>query len=226
MQQQPFFNADEFQRFTADFIGQVFSAYDTSRLEVVEVLATQVDDLLRQFVPLNLQCAYTPQSIELCRVMVYQLRQRLCFGRDAWLGNYIRLKKRFFTSDQVAIHAGFHVGTELCNLIGAADDASGLLDPAQGGQQVNDQPDKDGRTQGAYAQRHTDVSRQDAAKVLLVEVGWLGHADPRAKRCKGADCAGKPEFLMCAAALSAGNAQSNVPKALAGHGAACARRPR
>jgi len=126
------FNADELGELAPNLVSQAFSAGGANRLLVVEVCAAKGNNVLRIFIPLSLQRPDAPQPADLCLVVADQQSQRICFGGDARLANFKRLQQWFFAGDEVAVHAGFHVGAQLGDQIGVGDRPLCLRDPAQG----------------------------------------------------------------------------------------------
>ncbi|OEZ86038.1 hypothetical protein JAB5_10860 [Janthinobacterium sp. HH103] len=168
---QALFHGQEGEEFAADFVEfQLAFALAHAREEFL-VVAALGDHGFRILHPLPLQRADAAQPVHLDGVVRHELEQGAHFHGDLCLARFIRRQERFITRQQVAAHACFQVDGQLHDFVGVADHPFGMLDRAQGREQVGDQADKDEGRDDPDKQRQGNVAGEDAAKAEGVDRG-------------------------------------------------------
>ncbi|MNJ68143.1 hypothetical protein D3C77_643650 [compost metagenome] len=125
-------HVDERIKFLAHLVGDAFATATANRLTVVPGIASQVDHLAAEGVPLLLQADESAQTVYLLRVVLDQLLQVLERRQHLRLGQLVGGKKLFIPGDQEPAHTGFHINRKLYRLVGVVDHPVGMLQPLDG----------------------------------------------------------------------------------------------
>ncbi|MNS71894.1 hypothetical protein D3C72_1052860 [compost metagenome] len=118
-----------------------------------------------------MQRADAAQAVHLDGAVGYQIQQSGHFHGDLRLARFIRRQESFIARQQIAAHARFQVDRQLHDFIRVADHPFGMLDRAQGRQQVGDQGDEHESRDDPNDQRQGHVAGEDAAKAEGVDRG-------------------------------------------------------
>ncbi|MNQ36957.1 hypothetical protein D3C85_504890 [compost metagenome] len=168
---QPLFHGQEGEEFAADFVKfQLAFALAHARKEFL-VVAALGDHAFGVIEPLALQRADAAQAVHLDGAVGYQIQQSGHFHGDLRLARFIRRQESFIARQQIAAHARFQVDRQLHDFIRVADHPFGMLDRAQGRQQVGDQGDEHESRDDPNDQRQGHVAGEDAAKAEGVDRG-------------------------------------------------------
>ncbi|OEZ66243.1 hypothetical protein JANLI_00730 [Janthinobacterium lividum] len=168
---QPLFHGQESEEFAADFVKFQLAFTLAHAREEFLVAAALGDHAFGVIEPLALQRADAAQAVHLDGTVGYQFQQGGHFDGDLRLARFIWRQKRFVARQQVAAHARFQVDRQLHDFICIADHPFGMLDRAQGREQVSDEADKHEGRDDPDDQRQGDIAGEDAAKAEGIDRG-------------------------------------------------------
>ena len=175
LEAQRLLGVDEGGEFRAHVVGQPLAAAQPYLRLRVLAGAARGDQAAREFDPGALDGGDAVQALDLLPVVRHQLAQRGRVGLHAGQGALVGFQESLVTGDQEAAHAGLHVDALALQLAGGAGHAVGVLDPADGVEQKQDQPDEHHGAENAADQRELEVAAQQTVEVFRVDRGGSVH---------------------------------------------------